>query len=216
MLRRLAPVVLAALVAAPFLATAARAEISLGLKGGICVSQITSDVLDPKWRTGAGGGVSLAIGLLPQLEFAPELLYVRKGAELFATDITIGGITFGDIRTNFDLDYVELPLLLRFNLLPTSRARLMLEGGPVVALKTAEKLTTSGLASLSLSSDEIKSNDYGLMLGGGVGLPLGTARLTLEGRYTFGLADVNDLPFGGELKNSDALILAGLEFPLTK
>lgn len=194
----------------------ARAAMSLGIKGGVSVSQITSDILDPKWRTGFGGGVSLGIDLGPNLQLSPELLYVRKGAELFATKVTVGGIDFGDIRTTFDVDYLEIPLLLKLNLVPVGPVKLNAIGGPTVAFKTAEKLTTSGLASLSLDSDQLKTTDYGLMLGAGVAIPLGGCSLTGEGRYTWGLANVSDLPFGGELKNNDVLVMVGLEFPFGK
>ena len=197
-------------------ATPSRAAVSIGFKGGISVSQITSDILDPKWRTGFGGGVSLGIGLTPNLEFMPELLYVRKGAELFASSVTWGGVTFGNIRTTFDLDYLEIPLLLKLKLVPAGPLQLHVLGGPTVAFKTAEKLATSGLASFNLNSDQIKTSDYGLMLGAGFAIPFGGMNLTLDGRYTWGLANVSDLPFGGALKNTDALVMAGLEFPFGK
>jgi len=55
-----------------------------------------------------------------------------------------------------------------------------------------------------------------VMLGAGVAIPLGGLAVTGEGRYTWGLANVSDLPFGGEVKNSDVLLLVGLEFKLGK
>ena len=34
-----------------------------------------------------------------------------------------------------------------------------------------------------------------------------------EGRYTFGLTNISDLPFGGDVKNGTFYATLGLEFP---
>ncbi len=208
-LSSLAAAILLTLSSAP-----ARADVRLGLKAGIVTSQLGSSLGDLKWRSGAGGGASLALGLTPNLELVPELLWLRKGSTFTENDVVIGGVSFGTVRTGIDLDYVTIPVLLRLRTSSPGPVNFMLVAGPTVSFKMDEKLGVSGLANYSLGSDQVETFDYGIA--GGAGL-LGRAaglRWTIEGRYEQGLADVSKLPFGPELKNGSVQVLAGLEFPI--
>ncbi len=205
---------LAASLALPLSPSSARADVRLGLKAGIVTSQLGSNLVDLKWRSGAGVGVSLALGLTPNLDLAPELLWLRKGSTFTENDVSIGGINFGTIKTGIDLDYVEIPVLLRLKTASAGPLNLMVVAGPTVAFKVNEQLSASGLVGYSLGTDQIETFDYGVA--GGLGL-LGTAgglHWTLEGRYEQGLANVSKLPFGGDLKNGSVQVFAGLEFPI--
>ncbi|MBK7366862.1 MAG: PorT family protein [Candidatus Eisenbacteria bacterium] len=199
----------AALAAAP-----AQAGVTLGLKAGITTSQLGSSLGDLKWRAGVGGGGSLAVDLTPNIAFAPELLWLRKGSTFTSTDVSFGGFDFGNIRTGIDLDYVEVPLLLRLQTGAPGSARLMLVGGPTVAFKVSERLTTDGILDTHLNTDEMETLDYGVAVGAGLRLPAGGLNWTFEARYEQGLADVSKLPFGPDLKNGSVQALVGLEFPL--
>ncbi len=194
-------------------ANPAGAEVKLGLKAGIVTSQLGSDLTDLKWRSGVGGGASLAIDLTPNIALVPEALWLRKGSTFTSTDVVIGGTNFGNIKTGIDLDYVEIPVLLRLQTAP-SALRLMLVAGPTVGFKTNEKLSTTGLVNASLSSDEIETFDFGAAVGAGVMGSTGGLHWTIEARYEQGLTNVSKLPFGGDLKNGSVQALAGLEFPL--
>jgi hypothetical protein len=203
-----------AVAAAGLPASRAHALVALGLKGGIGVSQVSADLFDTDNRTGFAGGAYLAFELGPTLALQPELLFVRKGAELFSTDVTLGGITFGEVGTTLDVDYLEVPLLLRLSLVPAGPVNVRLLGGPVASIKIDEKVSTTGLIDVSLDSDQVKGADFGLALGGAVALSAGGVKLVGEGRYTFGLSNVSDLPFGGDVNNRAIYALVGLEFPL--
>ncbi len=39
-------------------------------------------------------------------------------------------------------------------------------------------------------------------------------RVVGEGRYTYGLTNISDLPFGGDVKNAAIYATLGLEFPI--
>lgn len=192
----------------------ASAGIRLGLKAGIVTSQLGSSLADLKWRNGAGGGASLVLGLTPNLELVPEVLWLRKGSTFTENDVVIGGVNFGTVKTGIDLDYVTIPLLLRLRTASPGSLNFMLLAGPTVGFKVNEKLGVSGLANYSLSSDEIETFDYGVA--GGAGLIGKAAGLnwTIEGRYEQGLANVSKLPFGGDLKNGSVQAFAGVEFPI--
>ena len=200
--------------AAALLAPAAHAGIDMGLKAGLSTSKLTANFGDTKWNSGGAAGVSLAFELSPGFAVAPELLYVRKGATLTSTNITIGGTTYGSVETGMDLDYLELPILLRFTPATGGPLDVFVTGGPSVSVKVNEKFRTRGLLGLSFNSDQAENLDYGLLAGGGVKLGTGSAKLTVEGRWEWGLANISKLPFGGDVKNSGFVALAGIEFPL--
>lgn len=207
-----------ALLALPLVAVLASAPadagIRLGLKAGIVTSQLGSSLADLKWRSGVGGGASLALGLTPNIEITPELLWLRKGSTFTENDVVIGGVNFGTVKTGIDLDYVSIPVLLRLRTASAGPLNFMVVAGPTVGFKVNEKLGVSGLANYSLSSDEIETFDYGVAGGAGLLGTTGGLHWTIEGRYEQGLANVSKLPFGGDLKNGSVQVFAGLEFPI--
>lgn len=212
-MKRLVPGILVlAVVTALCAAPAAHAGVAFGVKGGVSVSQVQADLFDTQNRTGFVGGVYAAFDLTPVVGIQPELLLVRKGAELFSTDVSFGGIDFGDVGSTLDVDYLEIPVLLRFSLPTPGPLGVRLLAGPVASLKVAEKLSTTGLIDLSLDTDQIKTADFGIAAGAAVALRSGNLRVVGEGRYTLGLTDVSDLPYGGAIKNGSFYAMAGLEF----
>lgn len=203
-----------ALTGALLIAPAAHAGMSYGLKAGIGVSHVNADLFDTDNRTGFVGGLYGAFELSPNIAVQPEVLFVRKGAQLFSTDVTIGGITFGSVGTTLDVDYVEVPILLRLSMPSAGPLDLRVLGGPVGAIKVNEQLTTTGLVGYSLSTNQVKDTDFGLAAGAAVAFKSGDLKLVAEGRYTFGLSNVSNLPFGGDVKNAAFYGTLGLEFPL--
>ena len=215
-MKRLVPLVVLALAVA-LSAAPAHAGLAFGVKGGVSISQVRADLFDTDNRTGFVGGVYGALDLTPVIGIQPELLFVRKGAKLFSTDVSIGGIPLGEIGTSLDVDYLEVPVLLRATLPVAEAVGVRLLAGPVVSLKLDEKLSVSGLAGYSLDSDQVKTADVGLAAGAAVAFRSGALALVGEGRYTFGLTNVSDLSIedvsiGGDVKNGSFYLMAGVEF----
>lgn len=192
----------------------AGAGVRLGLKAGIVTSQLGSDLVDLKWRSGVGGGASLALGLTPNIELAPELLWLRKGSTFTENDVVIGGIDFGTVKTGIDLDYVTVPVLLRIRTATAGPLDFMVVAGPTVGFKVNEKMGVSGLVGYDLDSDQVETMDFGAAVGAGLLGTTGGLHWTLEARYEQGLTNVSKLPFGGDLKNGSVQVFAGLEFPI--
>jgi hypothetical protein len=192
----------------------AHANMAFGLKGGVSLSHVNADLLDTSNRTGFVGGVYGAFDLSPNLGVQPELLFVRKGAKLFSTNVTIGGFTFGRVGSTLDVDYLEVPVLLRFSLPTPESVKARLLAGPVASFKLNEQLSTTGLIGVNLDTDLVKTSDFGIAVGGAVAIRNGSLDVVGEGRYTFGLQNVSDLPFGGDVKNGAFYAMLGLEFPL--
>jgi hypothetical protein len=174
--------------------TSAWAQVGGGIKVGVNLATL-SGFNDPttSQRVGVVGGVFLTFGLAPMVAFEPEVLFSMQGSKLhFATS---GTIVSSDVTAK--LDYVQVPLLLRIGNSGKAGASLYAVAGP----------TFGFLASHEGITDELKSTDTGVVVGAGVTL----SRLLLEGRYTFGLTDLNK---GGTTayKNRVLSLLAGVHF----
>lgn len=215
-MERFVPTVLALVVAAAVAAGPAHAGAAFGVKGGVSISQVQADLFDTDNRTGFVGGIYGAFDLTPAIGIQPELLFVRKGAKLFEYSGDVIGIPVSE-SVSLDVDYLEVPVLLRVSLPVAEPVDVRLLAGPVASLKMDEKLSTSGLFGYSLDSDQIKTADIGIAAGAAVALRSGDMRIVGEGRYTFGLTNVSDLSvggvsLGGDVKNGSFYLMAGLEF----
>lgn len=212
-MKRLTFAVVLALALAPLAAPAAHAGMAFGVKAGLSLSHVNAELFDTDNRNGFVGGVYGSFDVGPMLGLQPELLFVRKGAELFSTDVVIGGIDFGSVGSTLDVDYLEIPLLLRISPPEPGPVDLRLLAGPVASIKIDEKISTTGLIGYSLDTDQVKTADFGLAVGGAAAIQNGSMRVVAEGRYTFGLTNISDLPFGGDVKNGSFYAMLGLEFP---
>jgi hypothetical protein len=212
--KRFVPSIILTFVLALGATPLAHAGLALGVKGGLSLSHVNADLFSTDNRTGFVGGVYGALGLSPSLAVQPELLFVRKGAKLFGTHVSILGTDVGDLGLALDVDYVEIPLLLRLSLPTAGPVDVRLLAGPVASFKLNEQLSTTGLVNVKLDTNQIKASDFGLAVGGAVAIRSGSLAVVGEGRYTLGLTNISDLPFGGDVKNGTIYAMLGLEFPL--
>ncbi|MBN1639448.1 MAG: hypothetical protein JW866_10800, partial [Ignavibacteriales bacterium] len=74
----------------------------------------------------------------------------------------------------------------------------------------------SGGSSMEVDIDDmIKSTDFGLLFGAGIDINIGSVVITLDGRYNFGLTDLNNnLVPGYTFKTNAIQILAGVGFAI--
>ena len=182
-----------------------------GIAAGINSSTLSGDETeDVSRRTGFMAGVFLVAPLGPTISFQPELLYTTKGAKGSGDDIGSEG-TF-----TFKMNYVEVPLLLRFDAATTGGMKPFFYGGPALSFKAGcEVEVESQGVSATVDCDEgegteFKSVDYGLVVGGGLAFDLSGRMFTLGARYNHGLANISD---EGNVKHRVISVLATLEFP---
>lgn len=166
-----------------------RLEGQYGVKLGLSLATQGSAGEAESTRSGFAAGVSFPLRPSRVFQLQPEAMYVEKGWE--------GG---SDPR----LQYIEIPLLLRLNA-PTRRLVPYVLGGPSVSFR---------IACNQLAGDcppESRKIDFGMGVGGGVrvGGPFG---VTAEGRYTWGLRDVDRAAPGLEAQTRALILLAGVEF----
>jgi len=181
----------------------AGAQTAVGVKGGLAVSNITGDSEEqPDWLFGWSAGGFVGIHLAPGLYLQPEVLYTRKGSKL-----TEGGST---AKTN--LDYVEIPVLLRLSP-EAAKIGFDLFGGIAPALRTRARFVfegggeLDGLEDLDTDiSDLITKWDVGVVVGAGFHL----GPVTTEFRWTEGLMNIIENPESGEsAKNRSISVLIG-------
>jgi len=193
---------------------ASAAEIGFGAKGGFNMANLHgSDAENMDWKTGFAGGAFLNVSFTPIISLQPELLYVMDGA----SEDLMG------FELNFNLDYVQIPVLVKFDLPVKGTIVPAFYAGPYVSFLTGADWEVSyGDASESVDvKDYTKTTDFGLLFGAEIDVHLSAVTLTFEGRYNYGTVTVDDgwanafeEPERGELsiKNHSIMFLAGVAF----
>jgi len=165
-------------------------EMRFGAKAGISLYNITTSV--------SGGGMSIdatsdsrlgfalgAYAIIPFHEmfaFQPELMFVQKGGKESDDDDDF----FNGGDTELILNYLDIPLLVRFNVPVDAPVSPYLTAGPVLGifLSGTEKFDGE-----SESIDEgINTLNFGLSLGAGVAYN----QFHFDLRYEFGLSNIFD------------------------
>lgn len=146
--------------------TAFSQSLDLGVKAGANFASI-SDVTGLKNKTGFQAGIFAGIGFTEKVGIQADLLYSQQGGEFKGGD--------------FDLTYVNLPIVLKYYLIQG----LNLQAGPQFGFIVDDKITRV----LGNVSEKIKTKDFDLsgVVGAGYDFPFG---VRLDARYNFGLTDV--------------------------
>lgn len=216
-------VLLAALAVMP-IATPCSA-VTWGVKAGASISDLDHDFAmgDLKSKTGLTGGAFVDYPFGPLFGLQAELKYVQRGAKTDSQRRTDeNGQDLGEFHANVKLDYVEVPVLLRINLLG---GNLNVLGGPSVAFLVNDSYEYEG-AGLDDKFDlaGVRGTDAGLVVGLGGAVPVGTSKIVVEARYHHGLTDITDdsvtdtdpgeflLGSGSTIKNRGLTVLAGVAF----
>ncbi len=207
-MKQLAAVLYAVLVFAIAADTAFAQPMTFGAKAGLNIANIGGDDAgDFESRTGFSIGGFLAYPLANMFYIQPEVLYTMKGA---AQKQTFGGTTYtGTVK----LDYLEIPVLAKL-VIPMKNSGLtpMLYAGPALGFKLSSKLHLEGGG---LDSEEdyegIKGTDFGFVIGGGVGIPVGASTFGIEIRYDLGLSSIDDSEDNFNIKNNVLMLMVSFQ-----
>jgi hypothetical protein len=188
-----------AIVAALMLAAPAQAEVRIGGVGEMNMALYSTQRGDSGMVMGRlarwGGGGMLEVDLTRNLA-----LTVRPGWTGKGTDIQ-GTPELGDVAQwgnpayiHIMSTYVELPLFLKYTALQEGVRPYVLAGPSVGLLQSATREWTISNQAVQTQDikDWLKSTDFSLCIGAGVGRNLGPAHVFIEGVYAFGLADINE------------------------
>jgi len=187
--------------------------MSLGVKGGLSVSNVTAKAsgtsINTDNRTGYNvvGVLSMAVSPTVAVEIDGQL--VGKG---FGISDSMAGIT-----TGLDLLYLNFPILAMFTV-PGGPDRLLaarLFVGPSFGFRiTCDIVPFEGQSGTGVCDpQQARSFDFGVLAGAGVKIGRGTGGLILDVAFDYGLSDINkadDL----SVKNRAFVVSLGYLFPI--
>lgn len=192
-MKRLVTMLTLMLVVVASAATTAEAQLpfSYGFKAGINSSNVVGDDADGfKSRTGIVGGLFVRFNIPGKFSVQTELLYSRKGAK--RTELDESSIQFNRV---LKVDYLEIPLLVRYKLAGRGPVSSNVFAGPAFAFakssETVKEVEVSGwpLAGARNNYNET-SSDVGLVLGGSIDVAVMSVGITIDIRYTAGLSSM--------------------------
>ncbi len=190
------------------LALPALAETRLGLIGGSNFSDMNVSPSDPSGsfntRTNWVGGLTIDVDLSTRVALQFQPMYIRKGADFVLQPDAFfeGGVA------RISTSYVELPVLLQVSL-GNGRLEPYIIAGPTAAALLEAKVSAEGMT--EDVKDSFEDWDFGVAGGVGLRMPLGKASTFVEGRYTYGLANVGkDTAEGERVSNRGFQVLLGV------
>jgi len=176
--------------------------------------EVVGAAFDKKKRIGLKAGVFLKIPLAGMLSLQPELHYAQSGVRI---ESAAGNVASFDV----DLGYVEVPVLLRLDVGGSSAIHPMLLVGASGArrvqcnfsLTTASTSIEQQCDADGATADELKKSDYSVVGGAGLAGNLGGRTISLQLRYSLGLASIaSENTDGVKPKNRALAVLLGLGF----
>jgi len=228
-----------------FMSSAAWAQVSVGLKTGVNLSNFSYDEVDPydsgfsgdspgfSTRAGLNFAVLFNYAFTPTMSIQVEPGFSQRGAK---TDNTVEAVQGGqryriEAEGKIIANYVELPILFQYK--PQfGKLEGILSFGPELRyltsplkFKSTAKTYVNGefvseeKDNQSLSGDDgIRKFDIGLVGGVGVAYPLGALKIFGEARYHFGINNLVGHFDGNESKlyNRGASINVGILLPVGK
>jgi hypothetical protein len=147
----------------------------LGLKGGLNVAHLKSSQTEMGSRLGYHAGLLAHIHLNRNWAIQPELVYSSQGTKYSSTD--------GE--HDLVMNYLNIPLQVQYMFSNGFR----LQTGPQAGFLTSVKDKRQGTETGFFTSDDFKSVDFSWSVGLGY---KGNSGLGIDGRYNFGLTNVND------------------------
>ena len=192
----------AAVIALALVATEAEAQQGweLGVRGGVSVAQVSGDLTETFGednRTGFAGGLFLNYDM-GILGFQVAGQYTQKGSKL---DV-------GESVEQFSLNYVEFPAVVKAGI-PLGIFKPSVFGGVGLGFNTGCDAEGTDCG------DSVKSTEWTGIAGADVAIYVGSISLWVDGRYNFGLSDINNISdVAGDLKNRNWTFQGGVAFAL--
>jgi hypothetical protein len=207
-----AAITLASAVVAAGGPASAAAPLEFGAKGGLSFARLRGGQLPPSngYRTALAGGLSAMRIVATSVAIQGELLYVMKGSSFTPTESGDYWGTPGTGRARYAADYLEVPLLLRWQS-PSSGVGFALLGGPFLGWKVAEHVTSDD--GTDIEPEALTDTDWGFVLGAEFAFPASGGAWTIDARYDLGVADVLEPSAGtGPLQTGAWIAMVGFAF----
>jgi hypothetical protein len=181
-----------------------------GITGGANLATLTGRGFEkPSNRTGFAAGLVAVLPVAPSFAIQPELMFTMKG------NSDSGGTT--------NINYVELPVLARFEAPAFGRVKPFVYGGPGFAYRMSCALEGSEFSMTCDSAQTIwrraspgvyySRTDVDGIIGGGLAFVVGGRTMTVSVRYDVGFVKfLSD----GDMKNRVLSFMGTLEWPFHK
>ena len=201
---------LVAVVAMLAIVTVASAQMNLGIKGGLNMSNMVGDEInDNNMKLGFHVGLAVDYNFTPSMAIQTGLFFTTKGMK---SEGSFLGIT-GSSTTN--LMYLQLPVHFAYKQEVTPETRIIFHAGPYVAYGVAGKITAEVEGLKVADSDKVfgdgvtqlKPFDAGLGLG--VGAEFG--RFLVDIGWDMGLVNLANTD-NAQIRNQIAYFSVGFKF----
>lgn len=210
--------------------------IEIGAKGSLNLSNISKFELansilgDTKTLPSGGGAIFAEIPLGEGFSFRPEVGYSRRGAKIQNLNIGkwigaggfLGSILNEGIQPRAYLDYIDVPLMVKYKFGQSTAGNGYVIGGPTLGFLVDSGLRVSlfGATNINVPLDYgFKKFEFGGQVGAGYEFPLaGKTKAFVEATYKHGFTNIiEDLGvFQFRSRNNNLGISAGLSIPIGK
>jgi hypothetical protein len=202
---------LACAAALALIAPAAEAQV-IGFKVGANWANLSGDdVTNNSSTTGFIGGGHIRLGFGGRIGVQGEILSVTRGANFTNTA--------GQPSSELRLEYVDIPVLIHLPLTMGAGLAPYVFGGPFVSLEVKCRTTRTGESQTDCDNQPGFANDrnstlFGATAGGGLAFGLGPGALIVEGRYNFGMSNINSGTGTSDVRHRGPAVMAGYELSL--
>jgi len=203
-------IIITALLAsiAPF---KAGAQFAIGTRHGIAISTLSKpgDLYDnDNLTTSYTGGLFVTIPMAKKLSLQPEINNICKGRR---DEIDLSG---NSQETTYTYDYLQIPIMARYTMGLGSNMKpsLFFNAGPYssLLLKTDNHLSNGDELPASQVKKDSNTPDFGIVLGGGIILPVNKVKIQLDLRYDLGLTKLDNQP--SDYRTKSLSLAAGIMF----
>ena len=201
------------LIVAALILWATPASAQFGIKGGINLSKFVGEDAGSESVKGLNLGASIPLLNLGPVSIGPEIYYARKGGEFDPATAE---------SFEFELSYIEVPLLARLTIPLAGALAMYVGGGPVYGWNLDCKFSAATDPSatarecgqqFSSFDTAMESADKGIVLNGGLNLPVlgGFGGLNLDARVVRGMDRVieSESTTGPDVKNQAITLMLG-------
>ncbi len=190
------------------------ARLDKGFKFGIIQANLagdTPDAVNLGAKTGFVVGPFFTAHFGSRLAAQAEMLYMRKGGQSVQDTVGISTSDGSGLSTKWLFDYLELPVLVKYQLGSNGIARPAVYFGPTLSiLLNSQRSFLYFGDDVKQKFDVAKSTDFGWTVGGDVNFDVSKGQLCFDFRYTMGLSSVLKSPLDGQ--NKAITLMLGYSF----
>jgi|GEM_PF-5309779 hypothetical protein len=157
-------------------------------------------------KAGFIAGIAVNYPLTDRFDIVPEILFTMKGTKA----------PRDTINYKESLNYIEVPVLLRFNFLLSESSSFIpnIYAGPAFDynVSATEEATSANYEQITDFKNNVKKFDLSFVLGGGLEILFAKMPLCISARYTFSIISFDNFSSNLNLRNNVFSIIIGTTF----